>query len=72
LIGAAIEHCERRGDRFLEAFPRGQEDVTDEEQWMGPKAAYLALGFQTAHDFPPYPVLRLDLPRKSPGNSALA
>lgn len=60
LVTAALRFCLARGDRFLEAFPRGQQDVSDEEQWMGPLPIYRSLGFRVVSDFAPYPVMRLD------------
>lgn len=61
LLGAQVEYARQLGARALEAFPRGATDVSDGEQWMGPLTIYRELGFVTAHDFPPYPVLRKDL-----------
>ncbi len=61
LISGAVAYCRHRGDAFIEAFPRGATDVSDEEQWMGPLSIYRSLGFDVVHDFAPYPVLRLDL-----------
>lgn len=42
----------------IEAFPRGATDVSDGEQWTGPKALYEDAGFERVSDFEPYPVYR--------------
>jgi GNAT superfamily N-acetyltransferase len=67
LVQAAVQDCLARGNSFLEAFPRGRCDVSDEEQWMGPLDLYLELGFDVVHDFGPYPVLRRTLAKKPAG-----
>ncbi len=61
LIEAQLDYARALGARAVEAFPRGAVDVSDGEQWMGPRDLYAELGFAIAHDFAPYPVLRKDL-----------
>lgn len=60
LLQAGIEAARGQGASMLEAFPRGADDVSDAEQWMGPRVLYEELGFQRIVDFAPYPVYRLD------------
>ena len=59
LLQRAIQWARERGASGIEAFPRGAQDVSDEEQWTGPLGLYEGEGFALVHDFPPYPVLRL-------------
>lgn len=61
LLTAQVDYARSLGARALEAFPRGAVDVSDGEQWMGPLAVYVELGFERIHDFAPYPVLRKQL-----------
>ena len=61
LISASVEHARSRGARAIEAFPRGQADVSAAELWTGPLSAFIAAGFRVVNDFRPYPVLRHDL-----------
>lgn len=61
LLRGAIEVGRARHARALEAFPRRAEGLRDEEVFTGPFSAFLEAGFRIVHDFPPYPVLRLDL-----------
>ena len=66
LVHAAIELGRQLGACSLEALPRGTPDASDAEYWLGRTSTFLAAGFQTVHDFAPYPVLRLNL-RKPQG-----
>lgn len=61
LLKAAIALVQERGAVALEAFPRGADDVSDGEQWLGPLGLYEELGFSRVVDFAPYPVYRLVL-----------
>jgi GNAT superfamily N-acetyltransferase len=61
LIHASVEHARARGARALEAFPRGQADVSAAELWTGPLSAFMSAGFRVVNDFRPYPVLRHEL-----------
>jgi GNAT superfamily N-acetyltransferase len=61
LLRGAIERALELGARRIEAFPCGANDVSDEQQWMGPLSMYLEQGFTVVHDFGPYPVLRLEI-----------
>ncbi len=61
LLGRAIELARESGARSLEAFPRGAEDVSDAEHWLGPPRLYAEYGFEVVSDFRPYPVVRLAL-----------
>lgn len=60
-----IEHgivlARRMSASAIEAFPRRGDPLRDEELLGGPFSSLNALGFQVAHDFGPYPVLRLAL-----------
>lgn len=60
LLEAALAWGRAEGLAALEAFPRGANDVTEEEQWTGPMGLYEGLGFARVHDFSPYPVFRFD------------
>lgn len=60
LLEAALGWGRAEGLSSLEAFPRGAEDVTEEEQWTGPVGLYTGLGFVRVHEFSPYPVFRFD------------
>jgi GNAT superfamily N-acetyltransferase len=59
LLQSAVSWARDQGASGIEAFPRGAQDVSDEEQWTGPLNLYRGEGFEVVHDFPPYPVLRL-------------
>jgi GNAT superfamily N-acetyltransferase len=61
LLQGAIEQALARGARVIEAFPRRGECLNPSELWLGPYSLYAELGFKVAHDFGPYPVLRLEL-----------
>jgi GNAT superfamily N-acetyltransferase len=61
LLAAQVELARSLGAQTLEAFPRGAVDVSDGEQWMGPLAVYVELGFERIHDFAPYPVMQMRL-----------
>lgn len=61
LLDAAITWARSQNLRAIEALPRGATDVSDGEQWMGPRSLYDRAGFALVHDFAPYPVLRLSL-----------
>jgi len=63
LLQAAITMAQQHGALSVEAFPRGANDVSDAEQWLGPRELYEELGFERVVDFAPYPVYRLQLPR---------
>lgn len=67
LLRAAIELATQRGARFIEAFPRAETGVSDQALMLGPHALFAEQGFETVHDFSPYPVLRLELRRPPPG-----
>ncbi len=58
LLASAEELARMKGATAVEAFPRGAVDVTDAEQWTGPKEIYRRAGYVRVHDFAPYPVLR--------------
>ena len=59
LVGGALEAARASGATSVEAFPRrSAEPVHDAELWMGPASAFVAQGFEVAHEFGPYPVLR--------------
>lgn len=60
LLAACIELSKNLGASALEVFPRGATDVSDEEQWTGPESLYQEANFRLVHDFPPYPVYRLE------------
>lgn len=61
LLSALIERAREQGATKIEAFPRTATDVTDEEQWLGPRALYESAGFAVVHDFGPYPVMALEI-----------
>lgn len=61
LLAHAIQWVRDQGGRRLEAFPRRAEGVDASQLLLGPLALYFELGFETVHDFHPYPVLRLPL-----------
>jgi GNAT superfamily N-acetyltransferase len=61
LLSAGIELARQAGAVAIEAFPRRAELLADEELWTGPFSAFTRAGFAIAHDFAPYPVLRLAL-----------
>jgi len=61
LLAALIDRAREHGATKIEAFPRTATDVTDEEQWLGPRALYEQAGFVVVHDFGPYPVMSLAL-----------
>jgi GNAT superfamily N-acetyltransferase len=61
LLKAAIALAKEQGALALEGFPRGADDVSDGEQWLGPLDLYEELGFVRVVDFAPYPVYRLQL-----------
>lgn len=60
MLQAGMTWAQEMGYRALEAFPRGAQDVTPEEQWTGPVKLYEQLGFRKIHDFEAYPVFRWD------------
>ena len=60
LLSACIELSKNLGASALEVFPRGATDVSDAEQWTGPQSLYQEANFLLVHDFPPYPVYRLN------------
>lgn len=61
LLVEAITLARSSGASALEAFPRGADDVSDAEHWLGPQSLFLGQRFEVVHDFRPYPVLRLTL-----------
>jgi GNAT superfamily N-acetyltransferase len=61
MLDRAVTTVRERGGRALEAFPRRAEDISDAEAWTGPFSLYARAGFRVAHDFAPYPVMRLVL-----------
>lgn len=61
LLREGISLARKRGAKVLEAFPRGADDVSDAEHWLGPQSLYAAEKFEVVHDFRPYPVVRLAL-----------
>lgn len=61
LVARAIESARSAGFRSLEALPRRGDGLEAHDLALGPAPLLLELGFQVAHDFAPYPVLRLDL-----------
>lgn len=61
LLHEGIQQARASGAKQLEAFPRGAEDVSDAEHWLGPQRLYLDEGFEVVNDFRPYPVMRLAL-----------
>lgn len=60
LLTACVELAKTLGASAIEAFPRGATDVSDGEQWTGPESLYQQANFRLIHDFPPYPVYRLN------------
>jgi len=74
LVAGALVVAERHGATAVEAFPRrALERVADEELWMGPLSVFERLGFVAVHrsaNAPPgqpdpYPVFRLEIPRRN-------
>lgn len=61
LVEGLIPHAKQLGVRKIQAFPRGATDVSDEENWLGPEALFVSLGFTQIHDFAPYPIYELAL-----------
>ncbi len=61
LLHEAISLARESGAQQLEAFPRGADDVSDAEHWLGPQRIYQDEGFEVVNDFRPYPVMRLAL-----------
>jgi GNAT superfamily N-acetyltransferase len=61
LLREGIQLARARGAKQLEAFPRGADDVSDAEHWLGPQRIYQDEGFEIVNDFRPYPVMRLAL-----------
>ncbi len=60
LLTGGIEAARVWGARSIEAFPRNG-DVPAEQLWTGPTSIFERAGFETVHDFRPYPVLRKHL-----------
>lgn len=61
MLAAALELAPAWGATALEAFPRSDENVSGGALMMGPSKLFLDAGFETVHDFGPYPVLRREL-----------
>jgi GNAT superfamily N-acetyltransferase len=59
LLRHAVAWAREHGVRALEAFPHRSPHPHPAGLWLGPYELYQELGFQTAYDFEPYPVLRL-------------
>ncbi len=59
LLGAGLGLAKSLGARAVEAFPRRADILAPEEMWTGPFEIFERAGFALAHDFAPYPVLRL-------------
>jgi len=64
MLHRAIDLAPSWGATALEGLPRRPtEPVSDGELWTIPFRAYEENGFQIVHDFAPYPVMRLEVPR---------
>jgi GNAT superfamily N-acetyltransferase len=59
LLQHAVAWARQHGARAIEAFPHRAALPHPAGLWLGPYSLYQELGFQTVHDFEPYPVLRL-------------
>jgi GNAT superfamily N-acetyltransferase len=59
LLQHAVSWAREHGAKAIEAFPHRAALPHPAGLWLGPYALYQQLGFQTVHDFEPYPVLRL-------------
>jgi GNAT superfamily N-acetyltransferase len=59
LLQHAVAWAREHGAQAIEAFPHRAALPHAAGLWLGPYALYQELGFQTVHDFEPYPVLRL-------------
>ncbi len=61
LLRHALDDLRANGVARVEAYPRGGEELGDEDVWTGPAGLYLGEGFVRVGDSPRGPVLARDL-----------
>jgi GNAT superfamily N-acetyltransferase len=68
LLEGALALARTKGARAVEAYPhRRDEELRDEELWMGPLGLYASCGFAALGGNEAYPVLRCALGASEPG-----
>jgi len=65
MVNGILKLVTKQGGKTVEAYPRRDEKLPDEEVWMGPRRVYEDLGFTLHFETPRYLIMRKNLEHNS-------
>lgn len=65
MVKEILKLIAKQGGKTVEAYPRREEKLPDDEVWMGPKKLYEGLGFAVYQETPRFLIMRKNLEQGS-------